>query len=158
MKTTYPFILLALCLVSAAAQAQHEVLVNRDQALMAYTKFEADPLNNLDQAPSFLKFIETDGEVHIVLDQKLTTWMYEDHPPEARAILYAAYMGSNMHAQLTGLASGDDPVAGMRGVLHAYGKLGKKYADLSIPVLDALADAEQEDSLAPAVSDLQNQE
>ena len=92
-------------------------LVSREEAMSAYSKFSENPIENLNLAPTFLKFIQTDGEAHIVLDEKLTPWMYGNHSPEIRAVLFAAYMGSNMNAQLTGVSDGDDAVQGIQGVL-----------------------------------------
>ena len=140
-----------------SAIAQQENLIHRNDALAAYNAFNQDPVNKLDVAPTFLKFIETDGEAHIVLDPTLTAWMYEDHVPEARAVLYAAYMGGNMNAQLLGLSNGDDPIKGMESVLAAYAKLKMKYADLSIPMLDSLAADAQKTSLTAAIEKITNQ-
>ncbi len=148
-------ILLSLILLPALAQQPQ--LISRDEALSAYASFKSDPINKLDQAPVFLKFIESDGEAHIVLDQKLTAWMYEDHEPEARAVLYAAYMGSNMDAQLSGVSEGDDVVQGMSGVLTAYIPLKTKYPTLSIPMLESLLPHVENGTLGEAVIEMQNQ-
>ena len=78
------------------AQQSRAELISRDQALAAYEKFQSDPVGNLQAAPHFIRFIETDGEVHIVLEPLLIRWMYEDYVPEVKAVLYAAYMGGNM--------------------------------------------------------------
>ena len=151
----YLAILLSLLLFPALAQQPQ--LISRDEALSAYANFKSDPINKLDQAPVFLKFIETDGEAHIVLDQKLTAWMYEDHEPEARAVLYAAYMGSNMNAQLSGASDGDDVVQGMSGVLAAYMPLKTKYPALSIPMLESLLPHIKDGTLREAVIEMQTQ-
>ncbi|MGR8947791.1 MAG: hypothetical protein ACU84Q_07080 [Gammaproteobacteria bacterium] len=148
--------LFCLLLLPLAANGQQTQLVSRDQALFAYAEFAADPIAKLNQAPVFLKFIETDGEAHIVLDQKLTAWMYEDHEPEARAVLYAAYMGSNMNAQLTGASNGDDAVQGMTGVIEAYRKLKVKYPKLSIAMLESLLPHLENGTLEIAVTELQS--
>jgi hypothetical protein len=152
-KTLLCGLLMLLC---SSVAAQQEQLIHRAEAMTAYESFHADPVNKLDVAPTFLKFIETDGEAHIVLDPTLTAWMYEDHVAEARAVLYAAYMGGNMQAQLLGISDGDDPIKGMESVLHAYGELKKKYVDLSIPLLDSLAADAASSSLADAINKITN--
>ena len=131
-------------------------LVSRENAITAYNSFNADPINNLNVAPTFLKFIETDGEAHVVLHPILTAWMYEDHEAEARAILYAAYMGGNMNAQLLDESAGDDPVEAMRSVLIAYEKLKVKHERLSIPLLDSLQSHAANDTLADAIEKILN--
>ena len=151
------FVALIVCLIVLPAHAQQTQLVSRDEALSAYAAFKSDPINKLDQAPVFLKFIETDGEAHIVLDQKLTAWMYEDHEPEARAVLYAAYMGSNMEAQLSGASDGDDVVEGMSGVVTAYRTLKGKYPSLSIPMIETLLPHADNGTLGEAVVEMQHQ-
>ena len=148
----------SLILVANITFAQQTSLVSRQDALSAYAAFDEDPIENLSLAPTFLRFIQTDGEAHIVLDEKLTTWMYEDHDPEIRAVLFAAYMGRNMNAQLTGQTSGDDAVQGMQGVLDAYQKLKAKHASLSIPMLETLARQRAEGDLSAAIDALQSQQ
>ena len=148
--------ILFLSLIAPLAWSQQAQLPNRDEALSAYAKFAENPIANLNQAPIFLNFIQNDGEAHIVLDNKLTTWMYEEHAPEVRAVLYSAYMGSNMNAQLSGQSSGDDSVAGMRGVLNAYDTLKLKYPTLNIPMLEKLSARRAAGSLAAAIGELQS--
>jgi len=131
-------------------------MINREDAISAYNTFKADPINNLNVAPTFLKFIETDGEAHVVLHPTLTAWMYEDHEAEARAVLYAAYMGGNMNAQLVGESTGDDPVEAMRGVLIAYEKLKIKHELLSIPLLESLQAHVVNDTLAGEIEKITN--
>lgn len=151
-------VLLSLATISNFAFAQQSSLVNREDALSAYADFAKDPIANLNLAPTFLRFIQTDGEAHIVLDEKLTTWMHEDHDPEVRAVLFAAYMGRNMNAQLTGLASGDDAVQGMQGVLDAYQILKRKHASLNIPMLETLNGDRENGNLDTAIKELQSQQ
>ena len=131
-------------------------LVSREDAIRAYDSFNADPINNLNVAPTFLQFIETDGEAHVVLHPILTAWMYEDHEAEARAVLYAAYMGGNMSAQLLDESAGDDPVEAMRSVLIAYQKLKTKHELLSIPLLDSLQSHATNDTLTDAIEEILN--
>ena len=79
------------------------------------TCFRADPLNRLDRTEPFLRFIRDSGEVHMVLNNDLMAWMYQPFDDTLKAVLYAAYLGGNMDAQLAHadpLSSGDD-VAGM---------------------------------------------
>lgn len=154
MKNLRGFIFSLMIVAGYQANAQQEALVDREQALAAYGMFNANPINNLNAAPTFLKFIETNGEAHVVLDPVLTAWMYEDHEPEARAVLFAAYMGGNMNAQLVGTSQGDDRVSGMQSVLRAYKPLKKKYETLSIPLLEQLQSHADQGALAEAIENL----
>ena len=150
--------IVSLLLLAPLANAQQMQLVSREEALSAYSRFSENPIENLDLAPTFLKFIQTDGEAHIVLDEKLTPWMYDNHAPEIRAVLFAAYMGSNMNAQLTGISDGDDAVQGINGVLDAYQVLKTKHKALDIPMLEDLAEQREQGSLSAAIKALQTQQ
>lgn len=153
-KTLFCGLLMITCASSAAQEAE---LITRAEALAAYNSFNSDPIGNLEIAPTFLNFIKTDGEAHVVLYPALTAWMYENHEAEARAVLYAAYMGGNMNAQLVGESKSDDPVKAMESVLAAYMQLKKKHAELSIPLLDSLEVEAQGGSLASAVEKIVSQ-
>ena len=84
--------------------------------------------------------------------------MYDNHAPEIRAVLFAAYMGSNMNAQLTGISDGDDAVQGINGVLDAYQVLKTKHKELDIPMLEDLAEQREQGSLSAAIKALQTQQ
>ena len=150
-------IFLLTVLLAPVSIAQQTQLVSREDAISAYATFSQNPIEHLNAAPTFLKFIQTDGEAHIVLDEKLTTWMYDNHEPEVRAILFAAYMGSNMNAQLTGVSDGDDAVQGMHGVLDAYQTLKLKHSELKIPMLEDLTEQRKQGALGKAIKALQSQ-
>lgn len=127
--------------------------VTEAEALAAWQRFKRGPRANLNEAPTFLRFMQG-GAVHTVLNANLLFWMYKDYPPEAQAVLYAAYMGGNMESQLVTRKQGDDPEAGMSAALDAYAELKAQDAKLGIARLDALLVARQEGRFAEAVADL----
>ncbi|MBI2802726.1 MAG: hypothetical protein HYX63_21015 [Gammaproteobacteria bacterium] len=127
--------------------------ITATQALAAYDRFKAAPEANLQDAPTFLKFMQN-GAVHTVLNSKVVFWMYRDVPRDVQAVLYAAYMGGNLDSQLRTRQQGDDPEAGMRAALSAYEALKKTHAKLALPELDALRKAQSAGALAPALAKL----
>lgn len=156
-----PLILLSLLVTAAPLSAQSaapaapaaEPVISEAEALAAWQRFKAAPAEQLKEAPVFLKFMQG-GAVHTVLNSNLLFWMYNDYPPAAQAVLYAAYMGGNMESQLVTRKQGDDPEAGMSAVLNAYTQLKSGDAALTIKRLDELLVARTEGRFAAAVDDL----
>lgn len=144
----------ALAADSQTAEAAAPVPSATD-ALAAYDRFRAAPEQSLAEATTFLRYMQG-GAVHTVLDDRLMFFMYRDLPPDVRAVLYAAYMGGNLESQLRTRKAGDDPVAGMHGVLAAYAALRESRADLAIAELDTLATAAAAQRLPAAVEALRN--
>src|SRR5690606_6351114 len=112
-------LLLAVALagaVLAPAAAQEPAPTGRavtaEEALAAYDRFIAAPIERLGEAPTFLRYMQG-GAVHTVLNANVVFWMYRDVPPDVQAVLYAAYMGGNLDSQLRGRRQGDDPEAGI---------------------------------------------
>ena len=125
-----------------------------DEARAAFAAFQADPLNRLDRTEPFLNFIRDSGQVHMVLNNDLLAWMYAPIDPNLKAVLYAAFLGGNMHAQLAHkdeLSSGDD-VAGMTSALAAYAAIRAAHPDFKLPLFDQLASAQAAQQLDAAVS------
>ena len=149
--------LLVLLAPPLAAQApppaEAAPAVSEDAALAAWRSFKAAPLERLAEAPTFLRYMQG-GAVHTVLNSNLVFWMYKDYPPEAQAVLYAAYMGGNLESQLITRKNGDDPEAAMSAVLDAYAALKAKKPELAIERLDRLTAARDEGHFAEAVADL----
>lgn len=147
--------LLAILAPSLAAQSATDAppAVNEAEALAAWHSFKAAPLEHLKDAPIFLRYMQG-GAVHAVLNSNLLFWMYKDYPPDAQAVLYAAYMGGNLESQLVTRKQGDDPEAGMSAVLDAYAVLKAKKPELAIERLDRLSAARSEGRFAQAVADL----
>lgn len=138
-------LLLALGMSGAPARAAEPAAtqpatVTQEDALAAWHRFKAAPLDRLEDAPVFLKYMQG-GATHTVLNGKLVFFMYEDYPPETRAVLYAAYMGGNLESQLVTRRQGDDPQAAMSAVLDAYAALKTRDSKLAIAKLDELAAA-----------------
>ncbi len=149
---------LILMLCSSApvtAQTQGASLPTAAQALEAYRVYMADPVNGLSRTQPFLDFIRGSGEIHIVLNEALVTWMYEDYPPEIKAVLYAAFIGGNMAAQLEQHAAGSDDEAAARSLLAAYAALKQSATPTTIPLLESLQQAAQAGRLAAAIADLE---
>jgi hypothetical protein len=124
--------------------------ITAEQALTAYDRFRVAPETRLNEAPTFLRYMQG-GAVHTVLNNKLLFFMYRAVPPDVQAVLYAAYMGANLDSQLRSRKQGDDPTAGMAAVLAAYASLQKTHPDLKLAELDALAQAAAEQGLEQAV-------
>lgn len=125
------------------------------EALAAYDRFRAAPAQGLADAATFLRYMQG-GAVHTVLDDRLMFFMYRDLPADVRAVLYAAYMGGNLDSQLRTRKAGDDPVAGMQGVLAAYASLRAARPTLAIAELDTLAAAAAAARLPAAIEALRN--
>lgn len=124
--------------------------ISEQDALAAWQRFKSAPLDNLKDAPVFLRYMQG-GAVHTVLNSNLLFWMYNDYPPEAQAVLYAAYMGGNLESQLVTRRNGDDPEAAMSAVLDAYAVLKAKKPEFAIARLDELAVARDAGRFAEAV-------
>ncbi len=148
-------ILFAILAPPLAAQSATDAppAVSEAEALAAWHSFKAAPLEHLKDAPIFLRYMQG-GAVHTVLNSNLLFWMYKDYPPDAQAVLYAAYMGGNLESQLITRKQGDDPEAGMSAVLDAYAVLKAKKPELAIERLDRLSAARSEGRFAQAVADL----
>jgi hypothetical protein len=127
--------------------------VTATQALAAYARFAAAPEHNLKEAPIFLKYMQS-GAVHAVLNANLLFWMYRPFPQDIQAVLYAAYMGGNLHSQLATRKQGDDPHAGMEAAVKAYAELKKTHADLNIAEFEKLLDAQRKGALTAAIESL----
>ncbi len=143
--------LMTFCVWAEEAPPAATPTVTAEQALAAYAKFKAAPEQNLNEAPTFLKFMQGGG-AHTVLESKLLFWMYQDYPPDVQAVLYAAYMGGNLEAQLVTAKQGDDPAAGMQAVLAAYSALKSTHPTLTLPPLDELIAAQHEGRFAQALA------
>ena len=149
-------LIVALCSsVPLTAHTQGASLPTAAQALEAYRVYMADPVNGLSRTQPFLDFIRGSGEIHIVLNEALVTWMYEDYPPEIKAVLYAAFIGGNMAAQLEQHATGSDDEAAARSLLAAYAALKQSATPTTIPLLESLQQAAQAGRLAAAIADLE---
>ncbi len=147
--------LLSLMLPPAAHAAPPDDEISANQAIAAWTAFAADPINELRQAPTFLRFIETHGgDVHVVINGNLLGFMQRDVPPAARAVLYAAFMGGNMRAQLESGDVADDPVAGMAAAVNAYQFLKAGDGALAVREMDYLDPHRGQASFAEAVQTL----
>lgn len=140
-------------LPAADAVAPTAPAITEAVALAAYDRFRTAPLENLYEAPVFLRYMQG-GAVHTVLNRKLVFWMYGDYPPDVQAVLYAAYMGGNLDSQLRTRKQGDDPEAGMNGVLDAYAGLKAARPAFAIAELDELARARREGRLGGAIAKL----
>jgi hypothetical protein len=127
--------------------------ISQAEALAAWDRYRADPLNRLDVAPIFLKFMQA-GAVHTVLRSDVLFWMYKAYPQDLQAVLYAAYMGGNMDAQLRGARRGDDPEAGITAALDAWKLLKPRFPKLSMRQLDEWESARQAGKLAAALATL----
>ena len=138
---------------AAADKEPAPIKITAPQALAAYDRFSRAPEQNLNEAPTFLNFMQG-GSVHTVLNSNVVFWMYRDIAPDAQAVLYAAYMGGNLDSQLRGPKHGDDPEAGMRATLIAYRGLQKTHPKLVIPEFGPLAQAEAQGKLRAAVDAL----
>ena len=146
-------LLSALCLGFASQCFAQNALPTEEQALKAYRTFMQDPASRLDQTQPFLVFIRDSGAVHMLLNDGLLAWMHDTTIADKnKAVLYAAYLGANMEAQLSRGETGSDNVAAMKGVLQAYSHLRKTTPDLTIALLDQLAAYATETELAAAVN------
>ena len=90
----------SLLLVMSAMPAHSADIPDATAALAAYTAYADDPYNRLDKTQPFLDFIQSSGRVHIVLNDALLAWMYDDLDPHYKAVLYAGFLGGNMAGQL----------------------------------------------------------
>ncbi|MSR14355.1 MAG: hypothetical protein EXR86_07285 [Gammaproteobacteria bacterium] len=149
---------LALCLLSlitfkAWPQTADTARTTAAEALAAYARFALAPEQNLKEAPIFLGYMQS-GAVHAVLNANLLFWMYRPFPPDVQAVLYAAYMGGNLHSQLETHKQGDDPAAGMSAAIDAYAGLKETHADLKIAEFEQLLEAQRAGNLASAVDAL----
>ncbi len=151
------FLLLSIGCAAAFAQeaAPTAPLVTAEQALAAYDRFRVAPEKSLQEAPTFLRYMQG-GAVHTVLNNQVVFWMYRDFPPDVQAVLYAAYMGGNLDSQLRTQKRGDDPTAGIAAALGAYAALKQTHPTLVISELDSLASAAAEGRLPAAVAALAN--
>ena len=127
--------------------------VSQADALAAWQRFKAAPLERMEDAPTFLRYMQRGG-VHTVLNSNLLFFMYQDYPREAQAVLYSAYMGGNLESQLVTRKQGDDPEAAMSAVLDAYATLIAARPELAIKRLDELRVAREQGTFAAAVADL----
>ncbi|MCB1746792.1 MAG: hypothetical protein KDK06_06435 [Gammaproteobacteria bacterium] len=162
MTRYLPLVCAALCAWSVALAAQSAPpaatppsVPDAATALAAWEAFAADPVARLDRTQPFLDFIRGSGEVHIVLNENLLAWMYDDGlPPERKAVLYAAFLGANMAAQLSRGEAGSDDTAGMRGALAAYRALRGGDANFHLALFDRLDTAEKAGEFDAAVTAL----
>jgi hypothetical protein len=127
--------------------------VSEQEALAAWQRFKAAPVERLEDATVFLRYMQG-GAVHTVLNSNLVFWMYSDYPREAQAVLYAAYMGGNLESQLVTRKQGDDPEAAISAALDAYTALKRRDDALTIKRFDDMLVARAEGRLAEAVADL----
>lgn len=146
----------ALWLRDVAAQsgdpAAAAPAITEQQALQAYDTFRQAPLDNLKEAPVFLKYVQTHGKTHLVYNERNVFWMYRKYDPEVQAVLYAAYTGGNIDSQLRGRQQGDDPAAGLTAALDAYAQLKTRHEDLAIPEFEAFKKARDEGRLPAALA------
>jgi hypothetical protein len=149
---------LVFSLLSANVSAQEAVpapAITAEQALAAYDRFRLAPEQSLQEAPTFLRYMQG-GAVHTVLNNRVLFWMYRDFPPDVQAVLYAAYMGGNLDSQLRTQKRGDDPAAGIAATLSAYAALKKTHPTLLMTELETLASAQANGRLSEAVTALAN--
>jgi hypothetical protein len=152
-------LLLALVLacqiaLSPADNGGVQTIPSAAQALSAFAVFNQDPFNRLDATAPFLEFIRSSGEVHIVLNEHLLAWMYAEIDPHAKAVLYAAYLGGNMHDQLTLGEAGTADVAGMGAALLAYQAIRQQQTDFRLPLFEQLLAADATGEFAATVSNI----
>lgn len=107
-------------------------------ALAAWEAFRAAPVERLDRTPPFLDYIRRGGAVHIVLNENLLGWMHDALEDEVKAVLYAAFLGGNMAAQLARGSAGSDDIAGMTSALDAYRALRAARPALHVALFDDL--------------------
>jgi hypothetical protein len=153
---------LVLIFISSLAQAQNPPIQPKiptaEEALAAWELFRAEPLTRLDRTQPFIDFIRDSGQVHIVLNQALLGWMYEPIDAELKAVIYAAFLGSNMAAQLArgkapGVEGGDD-LAAISGALAAYSAVRTAHPTVTIALFEQLTEAERAGNLAATVANL----
>lgn len=120
-------------------------------ALAAWEAFAADPPARLDRTGPFLEYIRNGGAVHIVLNDDVLGFMYGDLDDTRKAVLYAAFLGANMAAQLERGEPGSDNVAGMAGTLAAYRALRAADPTLEVAALEPFATAQANGTLDAAV-------
>jgi hypothetical protein len=161
MTRRFALVLAALLAWSSPAPAQSEgtaaapAVPDAATALTAWQAFAADPVTRLDRTQPFLDFIRGSGEVHIVLNENLLGWMYDEAlAPERKAVLYAAFLGANMAAQLARGEAGSDDNAGMRGALSAYRALRGGDEAFHLALFDRLDAAEQAGTFDATVVEL----
>ncbi|MEQ8492646.1 MAG: hypothetical protein RLW42_00345 [Gammaproteobacteria bacterium] len=145
-----------LGLPTASVHAQQAApaadLPSADDALAAWHAFAADPPARLDRTGPFLAYIRNGGMVHIVLNEGLLGFMYDETLDEERkAVLYAVFLGANMAVQIERGESGSDNLAGMRGTLAAYRALQANDAALEVAALEPFAAAAAAGTLPDAV-------
>lgn len=153
--------LAALCfalvgLTSAAENNEAEDIPSATAALEAFDAFSANPYHNLDKTQTFLDFIRASGQVHIVLNETLLAWMYDDMPQHNKAVLYAAFLGGNMAGQLADddASSNSDNVGGMISALKAYAAIRAEDSEFSLPLFEQLAAAQSNGQLVAEIDKL----
>jgi len=154
MKTVAATVLLTLLSVAAAETLQAPALPSAAEALAAYKEFNAAPVAGLRAAQTFVDFIRGTGEIHIVLNENLLSWMYKDFDPQSKAVLYAAFLGGNMRAQLEDGESSNGDVAGMLSAVAAYRALQAQNANFSLPFFERLLSAETNGDLTLKLNQL----
>lgn len=120
-------------------------------ALAAWQAFAADPPARLDRTGPFLEYIRNGGAVHIVLNEGVLGFMHGDLDDTRKAVLYAAFLGANMAAQLERGEPGSDNLAAMTGTLAAYHALREADPTLEVPALEPFATAQANGTLDAAV-------
>lgn len=120
-------------------------------ALAAWEAFAADPPARLDRTGPFLEYIRNGGAVHIVLNEGVLGFMHGDLDDTRKAVLYAAFLGANMAAQLERGELGSDNLAAMTGTLAAYRALRAADPALEVPALEPFATAQANGTLDAAV-------
>ncbi len=120
-------------------------------ALAAWEAFAADPPARLDRTGPFLEYIRNGGAVHIVLNEGVLGFMHGDLDDTRKAVLYAAFLGANMAAQLERGEPGSDNLAAMTGTLAAYRALRAADPTLEVPALEPFATAQTNGTLDAAV-------
>ena len=143
---------LVLVFTAHAESAGANGLPTTAEALAAYHSFSEDPPRRLDRTQPFLDFIRSSGEVHVVLNDGLLAWMYGELAPAHKAVLYAAFLGGNMAAQLERGEAGSDNAAAMRATLAAYRALKADDPALNVPLLESLLSAESNGQLVEQVA------
>jgi len=147
-------LLLLVSLAAVRAPAQDAAEANApdaDAALAAWEAFAADPPAHLDRTGPFLEYIRNGGAVHIVLNEGVLGFMHGDLDDTRKAVLYAAFLGANMAAQLERGEPGSDNLAAMSGTLAAYRALRAADPTLEVPALEPFVTAQANGTLDAAV-------
>ena len=142
----------------AAAQADPPA---RNRPLIAMIdRFLSRPFDE-DLRVGLLDSAEARADVLIDIKASVTPFLcYGDTAALIRgldALLLTAYVSGDMREQLVRGRSGDQPEAGLRGVLTVYGVIRSRVLDYRVPEVDAWSEASAANRLAALADSLKRQ-